>query len=103
MTRRRTSTFSSQAIWDAIPPHILDTSSMSNTMIDARKNLITTRKYLSLYLHQLQCSLCRPKLSMDFEDGKECYPISVTAEAVLNLQDASLPELLHYCWCIFGS
>ena len=85
------------------PPHILDTSSMNNMMIDARKNLVTTRKYLSLYLHQLHCSLCRPKLSMDFEDGKECYPISVTAEAVLNLQGASLPEVLHYCWCIFGS
>jgi len=85
------------------PPHILDTSSMSNMMIDARKNLVTTRKYLSLYLHQLQCSLCRPKLSMDLKGWKEWYPISVTAEAVLNLKDASLPEKLHYCWCIFNS
>jgi hypothetical protein len=72
-------------------------------MIDARKNLVTTRKYLSLYLHELHCSLCRPKLSMDFEDWKECYPISVTAEAVLSLQHISLAELLHYCWCIFNS
>lgn len=85
------------------PRHTLDKSSMNNMMIDARNNLVTTRKYLSLYLHQLHCPLCRPKLSMDFEDGKECYPISVTAEAVLNLQHASLAELLHYCWCIFSS
>jgi hypothetical protein len=85
------------------PPHILDKSSMSHTMIDARENLVTTRKYLSLYLHLLQCSLCRPKLSMDFEDWEECYPISAIAEAVLNLRGASHAELLHYCWCIFGS
>ena len=54
----------------------------------------------------LHCSLCRPKLSMDFEDWKECYPISVTAKAVLNLlklQHISLAELLHYCWCLLNS
>jgi hypothetical protein len=85
------------------PPHTLDKSSMNDMMIDARENLVTTRKYLSLYLHQLHCSLCRPKLAMDFEDGKEWYPISVTAEAVLKLQHASLAELLHYSWCTLSS
>jgi hypothetical protein len=85
------------------PRHTLDKSSMTKTMIDARENLVTTRKYLSLYLHSFHCSLCRPKLSMDFKDWKECYPISVTANAVLNLKDADLAELLHYCWCIFNS
>jgi hypothetical protein len=84
------------------PRHTLDNPSMNHMMIEARKNLVITRKYLSLYLHGLHCSLCRPKLSMDFEGWRESYPISLTAEAVLSLRP-SLAELLHYCWCIFGS
>jgi hypothetical protein len=77
--------------------------SMDKAIIDARINLVTTRKYLSLYLHDLRCSLCHPRLPIYFEGSEECYPISVTAKAVLSLRDVSFAELLHYCWCLLNS
>ena len=85
------------------PTHIPDASSMDNPKIKARKNLVDTRKDLSLYLHTLQCPLCRPRLPMDFKRWEERYPISVMVEAVLNIRDASYAELLHYSFCVFKS
>lgn len=85
------------------PDHFLNTLSMDNTKITARENLVYTRGCLSLYLHALHCPLCRPGLSMDSEGWEKYYPVSVTAEAVLNLRDANFEERLHYSWCIFNS